>query len=106
MLAIDSPELVADADEGEFGDVGGAARAVAFPVVIPRRQRLSASSDDFEEEIRKRFALSRQRTVDAFDNVVELDLLNMLRRVDPESGDAQVRECQQVVGELLAHRRE
>src|SRR5437667_102774 len=36
VLAVDASELVAHADEGEFGDVGGAAGAVAFAKVVSR----------------------------------------------------------------------
>src|SRR5258705_7109394 len=95
-------EFVAHADERELGDVGGAAGAVAFSEIIMRCKRLSAAANDFEEYVRKLSALSRQPAVQAFEDIVELHLLNVLRRVDAESGHAEAGEREQVVGDLLA----
>src|SRR2546427_403345 len=92
--------------EGELGNVGRAARAVALPEIVPWRQRLAAAADDLQKNVRKRSAFSRQRVVHSSKDVVQLDLLNVLRGVDPEAGDAEVRERQQVVGDLLTHRGE
>ena len=49
-------------------------------------------------------AVSRQRVVDPLQDVIELDLLDVLRRVDPEARDAQARERHQVAGDLLTDR--
>src|SRR6267142_7032298 len=67
-----------------------------------RCKRLSAPSDDFEEYVRKLSALSRQPAVQAFEDTVELHLLDVLRRVDAKSGHAEPGEAEQVVGDLLA----
>src|SRR5258705_12053264 len=98
-------EFVAHADERELGDVGGAAGAVAFSEIIMRCKRLSAPSDDFEEYVRKLSALSRQPAVQAFEDIVKLHLLDVLRRVDAEPRHAEPIEGEQVVGDLLVNAR-
>src|SRR2546427_54622 len=92
VLAIDAAELVANADKCELGDVGGAARAVAFPEVVSWRERFATAADDFEKDVRQRSAFARQRGVHATQNVIELHLLDMLRCVDTKSGHTQTRE--------------
>ena len=104
MLAVQLAELVAHAHERELGDVGRAARAVAFAKVVAGREGLARAAGDFEVDVRDLSAVSRQRGVDPIQNVVELDLLDVFRRVDAETGDAGASESDQVVGKLLSHR--
>ena len=106
MLAVQLPEFVADAGERELGDVRRAAGAVALAEVVGRRQCLSSTARNLEEDVRSRFPFADERVVDPRQDVVELDLLNVLRGIDAKSCDAEPREHHQIVGDLLPDGRE
>ena len=102
MLAIDAAEFVADADERELGDVGGATRAVALAVVILRRERLAAAARDFQIHVGPRLSCGGHRVVDDAQDLVEVHLLNVLGRIDAEAGHAEARQHDEVRRDLLA----
>ncbi len=104
VLPVHLPELVADANEGEFRDVGCASRAVPHTVEVPWPQRLASAADDFQEHVRQRPPFAGERLVHPVDDVVELHLLDVLGGVDAKSLDAEASEHDQVVGESLPHR--
>src|SRR2546421_3897592 len=104
MLSPDAADLVADAHERELGDVGCAARAVRFAEVIARRQGLTRTAAHLQEVIWARPSLCCDRRVDDRENVVELHLLDVLRRIDAEARDTQARQHDQVAGDLLSYR--
>src|SRR5206468_96755 len=102
VFAVELAEFVAHPDKREFGDVGGPAGAVAFAEVVVRAERLAyAVPNDLEKNVGTRFAFSDHRVVDGAQNLVQVHLLDVFRRIDPESGDAEPRQRDQIAGDLL-----